>query len=137
MPLYRVTTTHHISNLPFYILNRLPHRHRSIGHTKVRRNRPLTTHAAGSGSLRPRQPGENTHIKHTVDLLDLARERIHLPDTVLTGAVLAIGDVGLGQEGLEGGVDEEEVLVGLEGALLEVLVGADDGVDGAELEELV
>lgn len=118
-------------------LKRLPHRHRPIRHTKVRRNRPLTTNATSSGSLGSRQTRENTHIQDTGDLLDLPRKRIHLPNTVLTRTVLATGNVGLGQEGLEGSVDEEEILISLEGALLRVLVCADDGVDGAEFEEFV
>jgi hypothetical protein len=125
------------SSIQTPLLKRLPHRNRPIRHTKVRRNRPLTTNTPSSGSLWPRQPRENTNIQNTGDLLNLARKQVHLPNTVLARAILAIGDVGLGQEGLEWGVDEEEVLVGLEGALLGVLVGADDGVDGAEFEEFV
>jgi hypothetical protein len=119
------------------LLKRLPHRDRPIRHTKVRRNRPLTTNATSGSSLWPRQSRENTNIQNTSDLFNLARKQVHLPNTVLARAILAIGDVSLGQEGLEGGVDEEEVLVGLEGALLRVLVGANDGIDGAQFEEFV
>ena len=118
-------------------LNGLPHGHRPIRHTKVRRNRPLATNTTGRSGLRTRQAREDTNIQNTVDLFDLPRKRVDLPNAVLARAILAIGNVGLGQEGLEGGVNEEEVLICLEGSLLGVLVGADDGVDGAEFEEFV
>lgn len=126
-----------VALFPALSLERLPHRHGPIGHTKVRRNRPLATNTTSSGRLGPRQTRENTHLQDTGDLLDLPRKCVHLPNTVLTRTVLAIGNVGLGQEGLEWGVDEEEILIGLEGALLGVLVGADDGVDGAEFEQFL
>lgn len=128
-----------LSNPKSHILhsNGLPHRHRSIRHTKVRRNRPLTTNTTSRSSLGTGQAREDTHIQNTVDLLNLPRKRVDLPNAVLARTILAIGDIGLGQEGLEGGVDEEEVLVRLEGSLLGVLVGANDGVNGAEFEEFV
>lgn len=121
-------------NTPFQFSNssmRLPHRHRPIRHTKVRRNRPLPTNTTGSSGLGSRQTRENAHLQHTSNGLDPLRQLVHLPETVLAGS-LAGCDIGLGEQRREGSVDEEKVLIGLEGTFLGICVGADGRVYGAE-----
>jgi hypothetical protein len=115
------------------LLNSIAHRDRAVGHTEVSSNRALTTNTSSGGSLGSSLAVEDANLKNTSNLLDLARKTTNLPDTAGTSSVKAAVEISLNKQGREGRIDEEEVLIGLQVALLEGGVGADGGVDGAQL----
>lgn len=110
---------------------------RPIRHTEVGRNRPLTTKTTGSSSLRASLAVENTDLKHTDNLLDLASQHLDRPHTILAVTVLASLDIGLDQHRLERSINNEEALVGLEGTFLDARGRTDSGVDTAEFLEFL
>lgn len=79
---------------------------------------------------------ENTDLKHTGNLLDLASQGTNLPHTILAATVLASLDISLDQQWLEGGIDNEETLIGLEGTFLGARGWPDGRVDTAEFLQL-
>ena len=107
-----------------------------ISHTEVGRNGPLTTNATGSTSLGAGQALENTDLKHTDNLVDLASQRTNRPHTILAITILASLEIGLDQQRLEGSIDNEEALIGLEGTFLGARGSPDGGVDTAEFLQL-
>lgn len=107
-----------------------------ISHTEVGCNGPLATNATGSSSLGAGQALENTDLKHTDNLLDLASQHTNRPHTILAITILASVKIGLDQQRLEGSIDNEEALVGLEGTFLGARGRPDGGVDTAEFLQL-
>lgn len=124
-----------INPRPSHLGGDLADRHRPIRHTEVRCNRPLTTNTSSSSSLGTSQAGENAHLQDTGNVLDLPRKLTHLPSAILTGNLASL-DIGLGEHGWEGRVNEEEALIGLQRTLLYVQVLAEDRLDGAEFIQL-
>lgn len=110
---------------------------RPISHTEVGRNGSLTTNTSSSGRLRSGQALEDTDLENTRDLPDLASQHINRPHTILATAVLASLDIGLDQQRLEGRIDNEEVLIGLQRTFLGSGRGADCGVDTSKFLELI
>ena len=110
---------------------------RPIRHTEVGRNRALTTKSTGSSSLRASLAVENTDLEHTDNLLDLASQHLNRPHTILAVTILASLDVGLDQHRLERSIDDEEVLVGLEGTFLDARGWPDGGIDTTEFLEFL
>lgn len=65
---------------------------------------------------------ENANLQNTSNLLDNIGQLIYLPDAVLARTVaLASGDVPLGQQSLERRINDVEILVCFERALIHVL----------------
>lgn len=109
---------------------------RSIGHTEVGCDGPLATNTASGSSLRAGLSMEDTHLEHTRDLIDLASQLLNCPHAILAINILAGGNIRLDQQRRERSVDNEEALVGLEGAFLLACGGSDERVDTAEVLEL-
>ena len=109
---------------------------RPIGHTEVGCDGSLSTNTASGSSLRAGLAVEDTDLKHTRNLVDLAGQLLDGPNAILTMHILASGDIGLDQQGRERSIDNEEALVGLEGAFLFACGNADEWVDTAEVLEL-
>ena len=63
-------------------LRRFAHRDSPIGHTKVRRHRPLATQTTGRGGLGAGHTEENTNVEDAGDFFDLLRQRTYFPHTV-------------------------------------------------------
>lgn len=119
------------------LCSRLSNRHSPIRHSKVSGHGLLSTNTTTSLRLRTSRTKKDTNIQHTGNALDKPCQGLDLPHAVLSTAVLAGGDVRLGKEGLEGSVDDEEVLVAFEGAFLGACTEADEGLDAAEFFEFV
>lgn len=115
----------------------LPNRHSPIRHPKVRSNRLLSANTTASLHLRTGGTIEDTNLQHTRNPLDSAGQSLDLPLSIFSVAVLARRDIGLGEKGLEGGVDDEEILVALQRPFLGGRAETDGGVDAAELLEFV
>lgn len=107
-----------------------------ICHTKVGCNGPLTTNATGSRSLGAGQALENTDLKHTDNLVDLASQGTNRPHTILAITILASLEIGLDQQRLKGSINNKEVLISLEGTFLDARGRPDGGVDTAKFLQL-
>jgi hypothetical protein len=109
---------------------------RTILVTKVSSNGLLATLAASSLDLVTIGTKEETDLENTRNGLDLVGKSSDLPLTIFARSVGAILDVILSKKRLEGGVDDVETLVGLDGTSLCKSMFAEHRVDGSNKLEL-
>ena len=109
---------------------------RAVLVAKVSGNGLLTSLTASGLDLVTVGTEEETNLENTRDGLDLVSKSSDLPLTILAGTVLAVLNVILGEERLEGSVDDVETLVCLDGTSLCKSVFTEHGLDGSNKLEL-
>jgi hypothetical protein len=109
---------------------------RTILVTKVSGNGLLTTLAASSLDLVTVGTEEETNFKNTRNRLDLVGKSSDFPLTIFARSIRTILDIILSEKRLEGGVDDVETLIGLDGTSLCKSVFAEYRVDGSNELEL-
>jgi hypothetical protein len=109
---------------------------RTILVTKVSGNGLLATLAASSLDLVTVGAKEETDLENARNGLDLVGKSSDLPLTIFARSIRAVLDVILSKKRLEGGVDDVETLVGLDGTSLCKSMFAEHRVDGSNELEL-
>jgi hypothetical protein len=102
---------------PFFSSCRPFHHHGAVLHAEVDGHGSLAADGAGRQRLRPSLAAEDADLENAFDRLDRGGELVDLPaEWGWRGGGVGVGIRGDQQRSWEGGVDDEKILVGLQGA---------------------